>query len=164
MKHTIDGGFTMRRLSRIRHLIESEIRKSLEFQLSPETDLDGIASGDRVRFRVFVRNGSDLTIRRVSGFVAPTHLTSFAMRQFDLENLEPGQDVEVAQIDARVATPARTGTDWLAKLTVVANTFLGVVQMRDAGRYLAPRSTPGTRPRAATPVRSIPLSDAPGPF
>ena len=149
---------------RIQVLLESELRRHLDFgviELENETDPGraDLARGDHVRYKVVARNNGDLPFRRVSGFLSETRFASFRPERFEIQDLRPREEAVVGEIEARILENPSDydGSDWLARVTLIATAAIDDVTIREAERAVTYRPSRRGRPLAATP-RSVPLS------
>ncbi len=122
-------------------MIESELRRGLAVGLRLLENLHGgdsveLTRGDIARFRVWVRNGSDLPMQRVAGLLNPTSCTRFPAVRFEIRDLQSGEQRDVAEIVVRVVSAPRShdGYDWIAKATLVASSEIAPVVVREPSR------------------------------
>jgi len=150
---------------RIQVLLESELRRNLQFSVA---DLENETSpgaavlrrGDFIRYRLFVRNDGDLPFRRVAGFATETPFVAFSPIRFEIQDLRPREEVAIGTVHARVLSdPSRfEGTDGLARLTLVASAALDEVTVREADRSVGYVPARRAAPSFGSTPRSIPLS------
>ncbi len=154
---------------RIFSVLESELRKFLSFScvLDSHHSRPGdmrLRPGDRVRFRVWVRNDSGLKVVEIKGSVHASPLAQFARAEFDLARLDPGENREIAAIEALVyeLPPSGSGLDQLATVNISASADLSAFRFRDSARPLGfvqklsetATRTPGSAPRPVAQARS----------
>lgn len=149
---------------RIQVLLESELRRHLRFavvELENDTDPGRaeLVRGDHVRYTVVARNDGDLPFRRVSGFVSETRFASFRPERFEIHDLRPREEAVVGKIEARILeNPSEyDGSDWLARVTLIATASIDDVTIRETERGVAYRAAGRTRSHGNAP-RSVPLS------
>ncbi len=149
---------------RIQVLLESELRRHLQFAvIELENDTDPgraeLVRGDRVRFKIVASNDGDLPFRRIGGFLSETRFASFRPERFEVQDLRPREEVVVGRIEARILENPSDydGSDWLARVTLIATAAIDDVTIRETERGVAYRPAPRARSLGNVP-RSIPLS------
>jgi hypothetical protein len=155
-------------LQNIRDLLQRELLRLLsvecvEFENVSSPGAHGLAAGDRVRFRLVLRNDGDVPFDRIAGVAIPTDLARFAPLRFEVRDVGPGEDAVLGTIEGSVSRPPSGfgAADGLASVTLSAVARLSEMAVRETDRvvpYLTPRRS-ARRGRWTGPApRSIPLS------
>ncbi len=150
--------------TRIVGMIESGLRRGLTIGLRLLENLQGgaadLSRGDVARFAVWARNDTDLVLQRVAGFVEPTVSTDFPSTQFEIRDLQTGEQRDIAEILVRVVAPppSRAEYGWIAKAAFVASPAIPPVELREPERVLSYAPEREVAP-SADRRSSIPLSE-----
>ncbi len=133
----------MPRIPQILAMLETELSKqlvvsySLKERLSPQRSRL-LLPDDTFVFVCRLRNNSSITIKDVRGSIAPTRFTDFRIRQFGLRELRPGQESELAVVQARVTCDFRHGSvmNDIGTVTLTAAADLSSVRFQESDRPL----------------------------
>ena len=153
-------------------MLETALSKQLVVSYTLKKNLsrqgsEDLLPDDRFVFVSHLRNNSSITIKDVRGSIAPTPFTAFRITKFNVRELQPGQEIELAVVYARVTGGSRHGSvlNDIGTVTLVANADLSnlqfqewdkpLIQIRPTAQEVSP-SPPSlfVRPR----VRGIPIS------
>ena len=153
-------------------MLETELSKhlvvsyTLQEHLSPQRS-KMLLPDDTFVFVTRLRNNSSIAIKDVCGSIAPTRFTDFRIRNFGLRELQPGQESELAVVQARVTCNFRHGSvmNDIGRVTLTAAADLSNVQLQELGRPLI-QIRPAAQEISARPrsrvvrrrVRGIPRS------
>ncbi len=162
----------MRNIPQILCMLETELSKQLVVSYTLEKNLSRRRSkvllpNDRFVFVSHLRNNSNILIKNIRGSIAPTQFTEFRIARFDVRELEPGQESQLAVVHARVTCGSQHGSvlDDIGTVTLTAAADLSTLQFREWDKPLIQirPAVPGllARPRSRfvrRPIRGIPLS------
>jgi hypothetical protein len=129
--------------NRVYSLLESELRKNLTFSFSIVENLSRPTSRqirplDRFRIKIWVRNDSALDLRSIRGVIRPTAAAEFSSVAFEVSNLAPRAQREIAVIEATLieVRPSPLVFNQLATVSVNAQPDLSNFCFRDTSRPL----------------------------
>ncbi len=153
-------------------MLEMELSKQLVVSYTLKENLSRRRSTDLLPDDDFVfvshlRNNSNIVIKNIRGSIAPTQFTEFRIARFDVRELEPGQESQLAVVHARVTRGSRHGSvvDNIGSVTLTAAADLSILRFREWNKPLI-RIRPAVQKVLAKPrfrivqrrVRRIPLS------
>ena len=159
-------------ITQILGMLKTELSKQLVVSYTLKGNLSRRLSkvllpDDRFVFVSHLRNNSSIAIKDVRGSIAPTQFTDFRIAKFDVSELQPGQESELAVVHARVTCRSLHGSvlDDIGTVTLTAAADLSILQFREWDKPLI-QIRPAAREVSARPrsrvvrrrVRGIPLS------
>ena len=162
----------MRNIPQILCMLETELSKQLVVSYTLKENLSRRRSkvllpDDRFVFVSHLRNNSSIAIKDVRGSIAPTQFTDFRIAKFDVSELQPGQESELAVVHARVTCGSQHGSvlNDIGTVTLTAAADLSSLQFQEADKALI-QIRPAAQEISARPgsrvvrrrVRGIPLS------
>ncbi len=159
-------------IPRILAMLETELSKQLVVSYTLKENLSrqrskALLPNDRFVFVSHLRNNSSIAIKNVRGSIAPTQFTDFRIAKFDVRELQPGQESELAVVHARVTCGSQHGSvlNGIGTVTLTATADLSSLQFQEWDKPLI-QIRPAAQELFARPrsrvvrrrVRSIPLS------
>ncbi len=162
----------MPNIPQILGMLETELSKQLVVSYTLKKNLsrrrsEVLLPDDRFVFVAHLRNNSGIVIKNIRGSIAPTPFTDFRITKFDVRELQPGQESELAVVRARVTCGFQHGSvlDDIGTATLKAAADLSSLQFEEWDKPLIQirPAVPGllARPRSRfvrRPIRGIPLS------
>ncbi len=159
-------------ITQILGMLKTELSKQLVVSYTLKENLSrqrskALLPNERFVFVSHLRNNSSIAIKDVRGSIAPTQFTNFRITKFDVRELRPGQESELAVVHARVTCGSLHGSvlDDIGTVTLTAAADLSSLQFREWDKPLI-QIRPAAQEIFARPrsplvrrrVRGIPLS------
>jgi len=134
---------------------EAELVKHLAFSFALVRRTDLARSTKRV-MKVWIRNNSSIDLKDVRGSISPGPAAGFRVTPFYLASLEPGDELEVAEIEISLLEPthSRFAYDRMATVNVSGTPDLSLFRVRGSALGL-------THVATGVPLSSPSESDAP---
>ncbi len=162
----------MPNVTQILAMLETELSKQLAVSYTLKKNLSrqqskALLPDDKFVFACYLRNNSSIAIGNVYGSIVPTQFTDFRMTKFDVKKLQPGQEIELAVVHARVTCSSRHGSvvNDIGTVTLTATADLSSLRFQESDKPLVQiRPAAQETPRRARSrvvrrrVRGIPLS------
>jgi len=158
--------------SRLFQVLENELNRLVVFSYKIARRMDG-GESPRTALRLWLRNDAPVALRNLHGAIVPCATARFARTPFRVPTLRPGEEVEIARIQAEIrgVEDGRFTLGQLAEVSFSSEVDLAGFCFADRARPVSyaqrtasweqrrhPRPTGRAEPRDAVQPRSIPLS------